>query len=65
MHPDPEQRHGDLDEFLHHLHHPSAAFLARRRPPLVERHPVAFWKGMSLALGTALLASLAARAIGH
>ncbi len=65
VHPDPDRRHGDLDEFLHALHHPSPAFLARRQPPLVERHPVAFWKGLSLLLGLALVASVAARALGH
>lgn len=65
VHPDPEQRHGDLDEFVHHLQHPSADFLARRRPPLIERHPVAFWRAVSLVLAAALVSSLALQVLGH
>lgn len=58
--PDPAQRHEELSEFLHDLRHPNAA-LAARRQPLLARHPVLFWKGMSLALGVALFLALALR----
>lgn len=58
---DPARRHGDVAEFIHDLHHPNPAFLARRRPALVERDPLVFWKGMSFALLLILLADLALR----
>jgi len=50
VHPNPSKRHDSLSEFVHELRHPSREFLARHRTPLIERHPVAFWKGLSLLL---------------
>ena len=44
------KRHEDLPEFVHDLHHPNQAFLGRTRPPLIERNPVVFWKGVSFVL---------------
>ena len=61
VHPDPLKRHEALSEFVHDLRHPSAAFLSRTRAPLVERHPVLFWKVVAGALGLVVLALLAAR----
>lgn len=58
---DPARRHGDVAEFIHELHHPNPAFLARRRPALVERNPLAFWKGLCFALLLLLLTDLALR----
>ena len=58
---DPARRHGDVAEFIHDLHHPNPAFLARRRPALVERDPLVFWKGLSFALLLLLLGDLALR----
>lgn len=55
VHPDPQKRYQELSEFLYDLHHPNAAYLHRGHTPLVERNPVLFWKGVSLALGLALL----------
>jgi len=52
VHPDPLERYASLSEFLYDLRHPNLALL--RRPSLVERNPVRFWKGVSLALGVAL-----------
>jgi len=52
VHPDPLERYPSLSEFLYDLRHPNLALL--RRPSLVERNPVRFWKGVSLALGAAL-----------
>ena len=59
VHPNPALRQADVAEFVHDLHHPNPALLARRRAPLVERHPVAFWQGLSLALAVAVLVLLA------
>jgi hypothetical protein len=58
--PDPLQRQEALSEFIHDLRHPNPQ-LARRTPPLLERHPVLFWKILSGLLGLALVLVLFAR----
>ncbi len=50
VHPNPLKRYEALSEFVHELRHPNREFLARSRPPLVERNPVAFWKAVALGL---------------
>ncbi len=50
VHPDPRQRYEEVSEFVWDLRHPNPAFLGRHRPPLIERNPLAFWKGVSLLL---------------
>jgi serine/threonine protein phosphatase PrpC len=47
---DPAKRYDELSEFVHELRHPSQAYLSRMRPPLLERNPVAFWRGLSVLL---------------
>jgi hypothetical protein len=44
------KRYAELSEFLYDLRHPSPAFLSKTRPPLLERNPAAFWKGLSALL---------------
>lgn len=61
VHPDPLKRYEALSEFVHDLRHPTQAFLSRTRPPLVERHPVLFWKVVSGGLALILLVLLASR----
>ncbi|MCK5356287.1 MAG: bifunctional protein-serine/threonine kinase/phosphatase, partial [Methyloprofundus sp.] len=46
-HPDPCKRYEELSEYLFDLRHPNKAFLNKTRPPLLERDPVIFWKGVS------------------
>lgn len=46
----PQRRYDALSAFVHDLRHPDPAFLARTRPPLLERDPVRFWQGVSLGL---------------
>ncbi|WP_197038437.1 bifunctional protein-serine/threonine kinase/phosphatase [Billgrantia saliphila] len=58
LHPLPEKRFDALSEFTHELRQPSREFLARARPPLIERDPVLFWKGVSALLAFAVLALL-------
>ncbi|MGE5652583.1 MAG: protein kinase domain-containing protein [Bacillota bacterium] len=58
VHPDPRKRYEELSEFVFDLHHPNPAFLRRARLPLIERHPVAFWKGVSLVLMTIVIGTL-------
>jgi len=48
--PNPFKRYEEVSEFVYDLRHPNKAFLNRARPPLAERNPVAFWKGVSLIL---------------
>ncbi|MCL4430942.1 MAG: bifunctional protein-serine/threonine kinase/phosphatase [Epsilonproteobacteria bacterium] len=50
LQPDPYERYGELSEFLYDLRHPNSAFINRTRPPLIERHPVVIWKGISFIL---------------
>jgi serine/threonine protein phosphatase PrpC len=60
--PDPTQRHAELSEFVHALHHPNPDHQRRRRPALIERDPARFWKALAigaLLLDVLLLAQLA------
>ncbi len=50
LQPDPYERYEELSEFLYDLRHPNAAFVNRTRAPLIERHPVVLWKGISFVL---------------
>ncbi|MFZ2855274.1 MAG: bifunctional protein-serine/threonine kinase/phosphatase [Rhodocyclaceae bacterium] len=50
VHPDPSRRYEELSEFVFDLHHPNKDFLNKTRPPLIERHPVIFWKTVSFIL---------------
>ncbi|MBK6909094.1 MAG: bifunctional protein-serine/threonine kinase/phosphatase [Rhodocyclaceae bacterium] len=61
--PDPLARYEELSEFVFDLHHPNQAFLSKTRPPLIERHPVMFWKIVSLLLAIALLVVAGAKAV--
>jgi serine/threonine protein phosphatase PrpC len=58
VHIDPLKRYEELSEFVYDLHHPNREFLNKTRPPLIERHPVGFWKGVALILAVALAAAL-------
>ena len=49
--PKPEKRYTELSEFLYDLRHPNQALLYKDYRPLLERHPVAFWRGLSVILG--------------
>jgi serine/threonine protein kinase len=55
VHPNPYQRYQELSEFIFDLRHPNKAFLNRSRPPLLERNPVLFWKGISLILAMIII----------
>ncbi|WP_181298521.1 bifunctional protein-serine/threonine kinase/phosphatase [Pseudomonas sp. Q2-TVG4-2] len=58
LHPDPYKRYEDLSEFVFELRQPNQAFLNKARPPLLERNPVMFWKGVSVALAFAVVVLL-------
>jgi serine/threonine protein phosphatase PrpC len=48
LHPNPFKRYDELSEFTYDLRHPNEKFLKKRRVPLKERKPVAFWQIVSL-----------------
>jgi serine/threonine protein phosphatase PrpC len=50
VHPNPYKRYDEISEFIHDLRQPSPVFINKSRPPLLERNPVLFWKGVSLIL---------------
>lgn len=50
LHPQPHRRYASLSEFMHALRQPDAAWQRETRRPLIERDPLAFWKGLSLLL---------------
>lgn len=58
LHPNPHKRYEDLSEFIYDLRHPNKAFLSKSRPPLLERNPVKFWKGLSLMLALTVVVLL-------
>jgi serine/threonine protein kinase len=59
VHPDPAKRYSELSEFLYDLRHPNQAFVEKARPALLERNPVAFWRGVSLILAAVIVALVA------
>ncbi len=50
VHPNPYKRYQELSEFMFDLRQPNRQFLNKTRPPLLERHPVRFWQGISAIL---------------
>lgn len=64
-HPEPGRRYQEVAEFIYDLQHPNPDFQRRSRPPLAERNPVLFWKGVSLTLLLCLLASLGQAVLAH
>lgn len=55
VHPNPDKRYQELSELLFDLRHPSPEFLSQARPPLLERDPAAFWRGVSAILAVIIL----------
>ncbi|HVK98395.1 MAG TPA: protein kinase, partial [Dongiaceae bacterium] len=45
-----ELRYESLSEFVHDLKNPNPSYLKADQRPLLEKDPVRFWKGLSLAL---------------
>lgn len=61
LHADPAKRYEELSEFVHDLRQPSPRILDRTRPPLIERNPLLFWKGLSLVLAVLVVVLLLTR----
>jgi serine/threonine protein phosphatase PrpC len=47
---DPARRYDTLSKFIHDLAHPNTSLVNSEVPPLLERNPVLFWKGVSAIL---------------
>ncbi len=58
LHPNPYKRYEALSEFIYELRYPSQGCLNKTRLPLIERNPVAFWKGVSLTLAIIVIVLL-------
>ncbi len=56
--PDPQRRYGLLSEFIHDLSRPGPGLEGRGTAPLIERNPLAFWRGLALLSLAANLALL-------
>ncbi len=63
VHPDPYKRYDEISEFVHDLRQPSRTFMNKSRPPLMERKPIMFWKGLSIILFIFLLLSLSSHPV--
>jgi len=50
VHPNPYKRYDAISEFVHDLRHPNRTYLHKDNAPLLDRNPLLFWKGLSLAL---------------
>jgi serine/threonine protein phosphatase PrpC len=65
LQPQPARRQEALSELVHDLHSPGPQFRHGRRPALIERDPVAFWRALALVFAAASFALLAARLLGR
>lgn len=65
LQPLPARRQQALSEFVHDLHAPGPEFLRPDRTPLVQRHPLLFWRAATVVLGVATLVLLGLRATGR
>ena len=65
LHPNPAKRQEAVTELVHDLHAPGPQFHRHAAPPLIERHPVAFWQATTLLLAMVVLVLLGLRIAGH
>lgn len=54
----PIKRYTHLSEFTYDLRHPNRSFLAKTRPPLLQRDPLMFWQSVSFILFAIILVLL-------
>ncbi len=50
VHREPQQRYPLLSEFIYDLSHPNPQYSQRKTPPLMERNPLALWRGAAIGL---------------
>ncbi|PCI80772.1 MAG: protein kinase [SAR86 cluster bacterium] len=56
--PGPENRYHELSEFLYDLRNPNSSLNFIDQRPLIERHPVKFWQGVSAFLAIVIFTLL-------
>lgn len=61
LHPEPHKRYPALSEFMFDLRQPGHHWQKQHRKPLMERHPLGFWQGLSGLLLLALVLSFVYR----
>ena len=65
LHPQASRRQQALSEFLHDLRAPGTEFTRPGRTPLQERHPLLFWRGLTVVFGLSTLVLLGLRFAGR
>lgn len=65
LQPQPARRQQALSEFLHDLHAPGPEFMTRDRTPLQQRHPLLFWRALTVVFGLATVVLLGLRVSGR
>lgn len=65
LQPQVARRQQALSEFVHDLQAPGPEFMRRDRTPLQQRHPLLFWRVLTLAFGLSTLVLLGLRATGR
>jgi serine/threonine protein phosphatase PrpC len=65
LQPVPARRQQALSEFMHDLQSPGPEFLRRDRTPLQQRHPLLFWRGLTVVFGLATVVLLGLRISGR
>jgi serine/threonine protein phosphatase PrpC len=65
LQPQAARRQQALSEFLHDLQAPGPEFMTRDRTPLQQRHPLLFWRGLTVVLGVATVVLLGLRVSGR
>lgn len=65
LQPQPARRQQALSEFVHDLEAPGTEFTRHRRTPLQQRHPLLFWRGLTLLFGLSTLVLLGLRVTGR
>lgn len=51
----PDSRYSELSEFLYDFKYPNKKFLNKRKPPLIERNPIVFWKSTTFIFGLIII----------
>ncbi|MFG6414766.1 protein kinase [Roseateles sp. DC23W] len=65
LQPQAARRQQALSEFMHDLYVPGPEFMKRDRTPLQERHPLLFWRGLTVVFGVATVVLLGLRVSGR
>jgi serine/threonine protein phosphatase PrpC len=65
VHPDPNQRYGELSEFLFDLRQPNRKLMDQSPAPLIERNPLLLWQLLCAGLFVVVVILLVVLRAGH